>query len=69
MTSIGTMTGGIETPAARPDDMMEEVKNISKRRMEREVFSDPSKAKELMKAESTVVYNARGDLIIATARS
>lgn len=63
MSSIDGFPGKVEIPAVDQNSMMEEMKQIRKLKMEREVLADPSKAKELMKAESTVTYNAKGALI------
>lgn len=63
MSSIDGLPGKVEVPVADQNGMMEEMKRIRKLKMEREVLADPSKAKELMKAESTVTYNAKGTLI------
>lgn len=41
----------------------QEMKDIRKQRMQREVMVDPSKAKELVKIESSPVYNAKGKVI------
>ncbi len=44
----------------------QEMKNIRKQRLEREVMVDPSKAKKLVKLEASPVYNAQGKVIQAT---
>lgn len=41
----------------------QEMKDIRKQRMLREVMVDPSKAKELVKVEASPVYNAKGKVI------
>ncbi|MGL1862535.1 MAG: hypothetical protein OCC46_08445 [Pseudodesulfovibrio sp.] len=40
-----------------------EMKDIRKQRMQREVMVDPSKASELVKLEASPVYNAQGKVI------
>ncbi len=41
----------------------DEMKNIRKQRLQREVMVDPSKARDLVKLESSPVYNAQGKVI------
>ncbi|MDC0336061.1 hypothetical protein OAN24_04090, partial [Pseudodesulfovibrio sp.] len=41
----------------------DEMKDIRKQRMQREVMVDPSKARELVKLEASPVYNAQGKVI------
>jgi len=40
-----------------------QMKDIRKQRMQREVMVDPSKARELVKLEASPVYNAQGKVI------
>ena len=44
----------------------DEMKNIHKQRLQREVMVDPSKASELVKLEASPVYNANGQVIQST---
>jgi hypothetical protein len=44
----------------------DEMKNIRKQRLQREVMVDPSKAKKLIKLEASPVYNAQGKVIQST---
>jgi hypothetical protein len=44
----------------------DEMKNIRKQRLQREVMVDPSKARELVKLEASPVYNANGQVIQST---
>ncbi|MFW5837302.1 MAG: hypothetical protein ACOCVM_04795 [Desulfovibrionaceae bacterium] len=39
------------------------MKNIRKKKMEREMFADPSVAQKLVKAEATSGYNAKGEIV------
>lgn len=39
------------------------MKNIRKKKMEREMFADPSVAQKLVKAEATAGYNAKGEIV------
>ncbi len=41
----------------------EDMKQIRKQRMNREAMADPSKMKDLIKAEASPVYNAKGVVI------
>jgi HD-like signal output (HDOD) protein len=41
----------------------EYMKNIRKKKLEREMFADPSVAKKLVQAEASPVYNARGEIL------
>jgi len=41
----------------------DEMKNIRKQRMQREVMVDPSKARDLVKLEASPVYTAQGKVI------
>lgn len=41
----------------------DEMKNIRKQRLQREVMVDPSKARLLVKLEASPVYNANGQVI------
>ncbi len=44
----------------------DEIKNIHKQRLQREVMVDPSKASDLVKLEASPVYNAQGKVIQST---
>ena len=48
-------------------NMAQEMKNISKMRLQREVLENPEMAGKLVKVESTTTYNATGDLIQAVS--
>jgi HD-like signal output (HDOD) protein len=41
------------------------MKDIRKKKLQREVYADPTLARELVKVEASPVYNARGELIQA----
>ncbi|QJB58505.1 hypothetical protein HFN16_16110 [Pseudodesulfovibrio sp. zrk46] len=53
----------IEETRRRDTSGAQEMKDIRKQRMQREVMVDPSKAKELVKIEASPVYNAKGKVI------
>lgn len=44
---------------------VDEMKNIAKARLRRQVMADPSLARELVSVEASAVYNSRGSLISA----
>lgn len=44
-----------------------EIKNIKRAKMEREVLADPSRAGELVATKSTPTYNTNGSVIQATS--
>ncbi len=44
---------------------VDEMKNIAKARLQRQVMADPSLARELVAVEASAVYNSRGSLIAA----
>lgn len=53
----------MEDAKAKGASSADEIKNIRKQRMQREVMVDPSKARELIKLEASPVYNANGKVI------
>lgn len=70
MSNIGTEfpdKAGIQDALKKMDAKVissaEEMKNLQKLRLQREVIADPSKAKELVKLEASPVYNSNGKLI------
>ncbi len=46
-----------------PSDWSNEMKNIRKQRLRRQVLQDPSMAAKLVSVENSPVYNSRGELI------
>lgn len=46
-----------------PSDWSNEMKNIRKQRLRRQVLQDPSMAARLVAVENSPVYNSRGELI------
>ncbi|WP_051249760.1 hypothetical protein [Maridesulfovibrio zosterae] len=46
-----------------------DIKNIKKAKMEREVMADPSLASKLVATKSTPTYNTNGSVIQATSNS
>jgi len=44
---------------------VDDMKNIAKARLQRQVMADPSLARELVAVEASAVYNSRGSLIAA----
>lgn len=50
-------------PPQPKEDMADMVKQVQKGRLQRQVFADPSLARELVKAEASPVYNSKGTLI------
>lgn len=53
---------GFETQGA---NLTDQVKNIRKVRLQREVLENPEMARQLVKVEATGTYNAKGDVIQA----
>lgn len=53
--------GSVRNTSSHIDDM----KNIAKARLRRQVMADPSLARELVSVEASAVYNSRGSLISA----
>lgn len=56
-------------PAAGSNSNAEMMKSISKARLSRKAMIDPSFARELVKLESTGVYNAKGDVVQSASTS
>lgn len=48
------------------DSLANEMKNIRRKRAERELLQDPSLAKKLMAVQASAIYNSNGELIQAT---
>lgn len=48
-------------------NLANDLKNLRRRRLQRKIFSDPSMAKELVKVESSPVYNAKAEIIQAVS--
>ncbi|WP_319541895.1 hypothetical protein [uncultured Pseudodesulfovibrio sp.] len=46
-------------------NLTDQVKNIRKVRLQREVLENPEMARQLVKVEATGTYNAKGDVIQA----
>lgn len=44
-------------------DVAEQMKSIRKARLRRQVFSNPELARELVKVESSAVYNTKGQIV------
>ncbi len=70
MSNIGTKfpdNAGIQEVLDKLDAKVissaEQMKDLQKLRLQREVIADPSKAKELVKLEASPVYNSSGKLI------
>jgi len=53
----------LEEAKRRDGSGAQEIKDIRKQRMQREVMVDPSKARDLVKLEASPVYNAKGKVI------
>lgn len=53
----------LEEAKRRDASDAQEIKDIRKQRMQREVMVDPSKARDLVKLEASPVYNAKGKVI------
>ncbi|WP_034643655.1 hypothetical protein [Desulfovibrio inopinatus] len=68
-TISGVASGLVYNPKpvnTRPSEeasQAEQMKNIQKQHLEREVLSDPSKAGKLVQRAASPVYNANGNLI------
>lgn len=75
VNSVGTLADSVpsvfnggfaESATARDSEsMVDNMKNIAKAKLRRQVMADPSLARELVAVESTAVYNSRGSLITA----
>lgn len=52
-------------PAQDRQDLAQEMKDIRKLRLRRQVFENPELSRELVKTEATATYNARGNLVQA----
>ncbi|CCO22554.1 hypothetical protein [Maridesulfovibrio hydrothermalis] len=70
------MTSGYElpkiaqAPPARDDDnLVNSMKALRRKRLHRQAFADPSMHRELVKIESSPVYNASAELIQAVSSS
>lgn len=63
------MESAATPPVRQGVSMAEQMKNLAKLRMERAVFSDPAKARELVKTQATATYNASANLVQATVTS
>lgn len=59
--AVKDTNNGLQTASSHVDDM----KNIAKARLRRQVMADPSLARELVSVEASAVYNSRGSLIAA----
>lgn len=52
-----------DRPTKDPANWSNEMKNIRKQRLRRQVLQDPSLATKLVSVENSPVYNSRGELI------
>ena len=52
-----------DRPTKDPSNWSNEMKNIRKQRLRRQVLQDPSMASKLVSVENSPVYNSRGELI------
>jgi putative ubiquitin-RnfH superfamily antitoxin RatB of RatAB toxin-antitoxin module len=50
----------------RADSLANEMKNIKRKRAERELLQDPKLAKKLMAAQASPIYNSNGEIIQTT---
>ncbi len=56
-------------PQRETETLADSMKVLQRRRLHRQAFADPSMHRELVKIESSPVYNARGNLIQAVTSS
>lgn len=46
-------------------NLADDLKKLGRKRLQRKIFADPNMAKELVRLESSPVYNAKGEIIQA----
>ncbi|MDD4952710.1 MAG: hypothetical protein PHV85_09200 [Desulfovibrionaceae bacterium] len=66
MTALSNDLTAVQAPD-RDHSLAQEIKAIRKKRFQREVFQDPSLAKQLVKAQASPIYNASGEIIQAVS--
>ncbi|WP_051295128.1 hypothetical protein [Maridesulfovibrio bastinii] len=49
----------------RGRNLADDLKNLGRKRLQRRIFSNPDMAKELVRLESSPVYNAKAEIIQA----
>lgn len=58
-----------QAPPARDDNLANSMKVLKRKRLHRQAFADPSMHRELVRIESSPVYNASAELIQAVSSS